>query len=142
VPAALTLLLLLGWALSRQPWFWSVAVIGIILIPALSATILELCRKPEEVLPRQHCAATAQSFARHLAQAALTLACLPYEAWFSLDAIVRTNWRIVVSGKRLLQWSPSHESSRECGRCQRSGLLAACRSMWIGPVKLSRAASP
>ena len=133
VPAALTLLLLLGWALSNQPWFWTIAVIGIILIPSLSATLLELCRKPEEVLPRQHCAATAQSLARHLAQAALTLACLPYEAWFSLDAIVRTNWRILVSRKRLLQWSPSHESSR-VRTCERSGLIAACRSMWIAPA--------
>ena len=39
-----------------------------------------------------------------------TLACLPYEAFFSLDAIVRTIWRMLVTRTRLLEWSPSSES--------------------------------
>jgi cyclic beta-1,2-glucan synthetase len=36
----------------------------------------------------------------------LTLAFLPYEAWFSLDAIVRTGWRMLVSRRHLLEWRP------------------------------------
>ncbi|HEX2796942.1 MAG TPA: hypothetical protein VHN38_07630, partial [Immundisolibacter sp.] len=99
VPAALTLLLLLGWALG-SPGFWSLAVIAILLLPALCATLLDLCRKPDEVLWRQHLTAIGQSASRRLAQLAFELACLPYEAVFSLDAIARTLWRMLVTRRR------------------------------------------
>jgi cellobiose phosphorylase len=134
IAIALTALLLTGWLLTAQPWLWTAAVLGIILIPSLSASIVELFRKPDEVLPGQHCAAAMQSLLRHLAQAAFTLACLPYEAWFSLDAIVRTNWRILLSRRRLLQWSPSDETARASADRKRSSLLASYRAMWEAPV--------
>ncbi len=67
VPAALTLLLLLGWTLLSPAWLWTVAVLGILLIPALCASILDLFRKPEEVLLRQHLAAVARSAVAALA---------------------------------------------------------------------------
>ncbi|MGB2943349.1 MAG: cyclic beta 1-2 glucan synthetase, partial [Candidatus Macondimonas sp.] len=108
VPAALTLLLLLGWTLG-SPGFWSLAVIAILALPALCATLLELCRLPDEVLWRQHLAAVGQSASRRLAQLAFELACLPYEAGFSLDAIARTLWRMLVTRRRLLEWNPSSE---------------------------------
>ena len=97
VPAALTLLLLLGWTVLSPAWFWTLVVIGIILIPPLIASILDLLRKPDDVLLGQHLAAALRSAGGHFAQAVLTLACLPYEAYFSLDAIMRTNWRILVT---------------------------------------------
>ena len=134
VPASLTLLLILGWTLSFRPQVWTLAVIGIILIPSLGASILALFRKPDDVLSTQHFAMVLQSAGRQLAQAALTLTCLPYETWFSLDAIVRTNWRILISRKRLLEWSPSHELNRRHDRDEQAGFLAAHRSMWIAPM--------
>ena len=90
VPLALTLLLLLG---------WTVLVAGLVLdaggdrhrpCSALIASLLELLRKPDDVLLGQHLAAASRSAGGILAQALFTLACLPYEAFFSLDAIVRT----------------------------------------------------
>ena len=134
VPAGLTLLLLLGWTLLPRPWFWTLAVIGIMLIPPLCAALLDLFRKPAEVLPGQHIAATVQTAGRHVAQMVLTLACLPYEAWFSLDAIARTNWRIFVTRKKLLEWSPSQEANHECERYDRAGLPAAYAAMWTAPL--------
>ena len=56
---------------------------------------LDLFKKPDEMLLSQHFAATVRSAGRQLGQAAFTLACLPYEAFFSLDAIVRTAWRML-----------------------------------------------
>ncbi len=141
IALALTTLLLGGWLLTAKAWFWTAAVIGIILIPSLSASIVELFRKPEEVLPGQHCAAAMQSFMRHLAQAGLSLACLPHEAWFSLDAIVRTNWRIFISHRRLLQWNPSDATERASGEGARSSLVAAYREMWAAPVTAVAAAA-
>ena len=128
--SALTLLLLLGWTVWPSAWFWTGSVIAILLIPSLSASILGLLRKPADLLLRQHLAAELRSAGGHFAQTALTFIYLPYEAYFSLDAIVRTVWRMLFSHKRLLEWNPSSEVNRH-SRCN---LLSACRSMWIAPV--------
>ncbi|MGE5752263.1 MAG: cyclic beta 1-2 glucan synthetase, partial [Deltaproteobacteria bacterium] len=129
-PSALTLMLLLGWTVLSAPWLWTLAVIGILLIPPLAASVLELFRKPDDVLPRQHVAATVRSAGRHFAQAAFTLVCLPYEALFSLDAILRTTCRMLITHKRLLEWSPSSDPDRD----RRADLVASCRTMWIAPA--------
>lgn len=130
VSAALTLLLLLGWTVLSPVWWWTGAVIGVIAIPALIASIAELFRKPVDVLLSQHLAASVSSIGRRFAQVAMTLACLPYEAFFSLDAIIRTMGRMVVTHKRLLEWSLSNDS--DCDT--RTDLVTAYRSMWIAPV--------
>ena len=58
------------------------------------------------------------------------LVCLPYEAFFSLDAIVRTAIRMFVTRRRLLEWSPSTDPDRY----NRISLFTSCRSMWIAPL--------
>jgi len=130
VPAALTFLLLMGWTVLPSAWFWTLSVLGIILLPSLIASLLEVLQKPGDVLLGQHLAANLHTAGRHFAQAAFTLTCLPYEAFFSLDAIVRTGWRMLVTHKRLLEWSTSdvHYGSN------RTDLGSFCRSMWIAPV--------
>jgi cellobiose phosphorylase len=130
VPAALTLLLLLGWTDWSSAWFWTLAVIGVILIPSLMAATLEMFQKPVDVLLGQHLAAVAHAVGRRVAQAAFALACLPYEAVFSLDAIARTAGRMLITRKRLLEWNPSSESDRN----SRTDLAASFRSMWTAPV--------
>ena len=130
VPAALTLLLFLGWTVLSPLWLWTLAVIGTILIPPWIASLLDLFQKPGDMLLSQHLAAVVRSAGRHSAQAAFTLACLPYEAFFSLDAIVRTVWRMWVTHKRLLEWNPSGNPDRN----RRTDLAASCRTMWIAPV--------
>ena len=129
VPPALTLLLLLGWTVVSPAWFWTLAVIGIILIPPWMASLLELFQKPDDVLLRQHLAAAVRSAGRHSAQAAFTLACLPYEAFFSLDAIVRTAGRMLITHTRLLEWSPSSDPDRR----NRADLATFYRTMWSRP---------
>ncbi|MBI3805207.1 MAG: cyclic beta 1-2 glucan synthetase [Nitrospirae bacterium] len=130
IAPALTLLLLLGWTVLPSPWFWSSAVIGMIFIPSFIASLLHLFRKPDDVLWRQHINAAIRSAGNAFTQAALTLVCLPYEAYFSLDAIVRTVGRIWITHRRLLEWT----SSAEVNGDRRSDLRAAFRSMWIAPA--------
>ena len=130
VPSALTLMLLLGWTVLSPLWLWTLAVIGILLIPPSAASVLELFRRPDDVLLGQHLAAVARSAGRHFAQAAFTFVCLPYEAFFSLDAVVRTAWRMLIARKRLLEWSLSGDPDRNRGE----DLLASWKSMWIAPA--------
>jgi cyclic beta-1,2-glucan synthetase len=127
---ALTLLLLLGWTVLPSGWFWTFAVIGIILIPSLIPSALNVLQKPGDVTVRQHLAAAVRSTGRHFVQAAFTLVCLPYEAFFSLDAVVRTAWRMLITHKQLLEWNPSGDRDRD----RRTDFVASCRTMWIAPV--------
>ena len=130
VAGALTLLLLLGWTVLSAPWFWTLSVIGLILLPPLFASLLEMFQKPGDVLLGQHLTAIRRSADRHFAQAAFTLVCLPYEAFFSLDAIIRTGVRILLTHKRLLEWNPSGDGERP-GRWD---LVASFQAMWIAPI--------
>ncbi len=140
VPAALTLLLLAGWALLSPAWLWTLAVIAFLLIPSLCAAALDLLRKPEEVLLRQHLAAVARSGSRQMKQVAFELACLPYEASFSLDAITRTVWRMLVSRRNMLEWNPSSGADNTPLRRGSNDLAAELRAMWVAPAIAAGAA--
>jgi len=129
-PSALVLLLILGWTVLPAPWFWTLAVVAIVLLPSLMVSVLDVLHKPGEVLLRQHLASAAYAAERHFAQAAFTLVCLPYEAFFTLGAIIRTAWRMWISHRRMLEWNPS--SAHDLSHC--TNLAAVCRTMWIAPT--------
>ncbi|MFH2073979.1 MAG: glucoamylase family protein, partial [Pseudomonadota bacterium] len=115
VPAVLTCLFLMGWTVLSSAWLWTLVVVGIVLIPSVMTSILDGIRKPADVLPSQHLAVVLRSTGRRFAQALFTLVCLPYEAFFSLDAILRTAWRMGISHRRLLEWNPSGGTERNRG---------------------------
>jgi hypothetical protein len=108
VPPSLTLLLLAGWIVLSPAWFWTLSVVGIIMIPPLVASILDLFQKADDTTWTQHLVSTVRSAGRRLFQAAFSLICLPYEAFFSMDAIARTIVRLITR-RRLLEWNPSSE---------------------------------
>ncbi len=127
--AALTLLLLTGWTVLASAWFWTLAVCGIILMPSFIAAALNALQKPAEITLAQHLCAAARLLPRHFAQAAFALVSLPHEAAFSLDALARTLWRMLVTHRGLLEWNPSADSSGQ----ERTDLAATFRAMWFGP---------
>ncbi|WP_028571752.1 GH36-type glycosyl hydrolase domain-containing protein [Desulfonatronum lacustre] len=143
VPMALTLLLLLGWTVLSSPWFWTAVVIGIVLIPALINCLMGFFNTTGHALVSQHLASATQATGRGLAQSAFTLLCLPYEAATNTAAILRTLWRMNVSGRGLLEWNPPG-LAQSTGRTASgtapgttSGLSAlgvSYRRMWIAPV--------
>ena len=131
----LTLSLLLAWAALPDVWFWTSAVLAIIFGPPLVGAAHDLLKKPRDTLWRQHVRGSLRRSGLHFSHGFLTLTFLPYEAWFSLDAIGRTLWRMTVSHKNLLEWRPSALS-----RCS-NRLDASWRAMWIAPtVALASAA--
>jgi cyclic beta-1,2-glucan synthetase len=129
IPLALTLLLISGWTILSSPWYWTLVVIGIILIPSLFISVVFIFQKPEEVLLRQHLMGVGQSTARQLSQAAFLLVSLPYEAYYSTLAILRTCWRLFITKKRLLEWNSGtrieHQSEFD--------FIESFRTMWISP---------
>ena len=122
VSPALTLLALAGWTALPSPWFWTASIFGIVLIPSLIASFMDLLKKPGDVLAGQHLADAARSVRRGITQAIFMLLCLPHEAFFSGAAILHTLWRMVVSGRGLLEWNPSGEADRG----SRTDLAGSC----------------
>jgi len=129
VSAALTLLMLLGWTILPTAWFWTLSILGIILLPSLIMSALNLFQKPRDVMLTQHLTSALHTAGNHLIQAVFTLICLPYEAYFSIDAIWRTLWRILISHKRLLEWNPSDNPRRK----RRNDMVKYFGAMWFAP---------
>ncbi|HSB96130.1 MAG TPA: glucoamylase family protein, partial [Spongiibacteraceae bacterium] len=134
---ALTLLLLCGWIGSNAPAFWTLAVLGILSIAPLCQVAVHLCRKPLDMLWRQHLAAVGRGAINSLVQTLLAIACLPFDAYFSMDAILRTLVRLSITRRRLLEWAPSSEVERN----RRVDFASALRTMWIAPLSALAIAS-
>ncbi|MFZ6814789.1 GH36-type glycosyl hydrolase domain-containing protein [Undibacterium sp. Rencai35W] len=130
IAPVLIALLVFSWVLLPSPWVGSVAVVVILFLPSLAASLLALLNKSREVLIRQHILAALRNSQRHLMHVLLNLTFLPYEAFYSLDAILRTVWRMVVSHQRMLEWQPSSESNQHTN----GSLIASLRRMWSAPV--------
>ncbi len=126
VPIALTALLLLGWIALRDPWFWTLCVLTFILLPPIVMSAWSALQKPREVEVGQHVENTVRMTYKSILQALFTIMCLPYEASISLDAIVKTLWRVFISGKHLLEWNPSGAAKRD-----RVSFIQTASTMWI-----------
>jgi len=134
---ALMCLLTLGWIVSPSPLLWSFAVIGLILAPPLFFSTLSMFQKSADINLWQHISISARLAPKHCSQAALSLVCLPHEAMFSLDAIGRTLWRMLVSHTRLLEWTPSTTANRP----DSTDISGSVRLMWIGPTMAAAGAA-
>ncbi len=130
LPISLLLILLLGWSILPYPWFWTLAVTIIILLPVIAAAILQLIRRPEELDLKAHVYEVWSSLRDVLLQFIFGLAVLPYEAYRFTSAILRTHWRLLISKKKLLEWV-SFETSARRGQYT---IWSTYSSMWIGPL--------
>ena len=129
VSPALIILLLLGWTVLPAPWFWTLMVLGMIFLPPLANAALDAFNKPKDVLPGQHLNELARATGWHLAERAFNFACLPYEVFFSLDAILRTAVRMLITHRRLLEWDMSKDNNGD-----RGDIISSFRLMWISPL--------
>jgi len=130
VPAALTLLLLLGWTVMPYPVFWTVAVSTIIVFPVFIAGCWDLVSKPRDVILKYHFRNAVRNLGDITVKTMFGLICLPHEAFVTSVVILRTIWRLSVSKRKLLEWVPSSSP----GYCKRLTLGASYASMWIEPV--------
>ncbi|MDD4580143.1 MAG: glucoamylase family protein, partial [Methanothrix sp.] len=89
-----------------------------------------MLNKSAELPLDQHLNSVRKAIVRYLAQAGLILTFLPYEAFFSLDAVMRTGGRMLFTHKRLLEWNSSSSSRSRKNR----DLVGFYMSMWISPT--------
>lgn len=129
-PAALVLAWVLGWWWVANAGWWTLAILAIVLVPTALIACLAALKRPVDVPWREHLSAVAGSTRQTFAQAGFVLACLPYEAWFSVDAIARSLWRMTFSHRGLLEWHVASASDAVVDE----GVGASYRRMWAGPA--------
>jgi cyclic beta-1,2-glucan synthetase len=129
IPVALTALLLLAWTVLHAAWFWTLCVSAIVVLPSVFISLRDIVRKPDDVLFQHHFENALRATYRTILQSLFTIVCLPYETFISIDAIVRTAWRVFISHKNLLEWNPSGFVQNN----YRVNLFATYANMWFAP---------
>lgn len=130
VPVALMMFILGTWFFVPELGAWgTLLVIVIIALPGLLAMIVNLCQKPNDLPWNLHLRSLVDASGCQIGQMFLTLAFLPYDAYISANAIVKTLIRLLVTHKRLLEWQTSSEAEQGT----RSRLMDFFLKMWIAP---------
>jgi cyclic beta-1,2-glucan synthetase len=129
-PLAISLMFGWAWFASSEPLGWTLTVIGLLVIQPLLRGVTEVMQPPAAVPYRQHLLVLLGDLGQDLARAGLSLVWLPFEMFYSTDAILRSLWRLGFSRRLLLQWQPS----REVERVTEKRLPGFYRLMWIAPA--------
>lgn len=130
VPVAAAVLFAGGWLLSPKPAAWTLWLLALWGAPVVLQAVHAVLHGPADSTLAVHLRQVAASTRQQLQRAAVSVACLPYEAAFSLAAIARTLWRMAFSRRHLLQWNPSSEVERQL----LAGRHAEWRAMAVAPV--------
>ncbi len=130
LPLSMLLLLLMGWFILPFPLLWTLSVVLIFLLPILVETVWKLICRPADLSYQSHAAEVISSFREAVARFLFSLTVLPYEAFKYSDAVFRTFWRMVISHKKLLEWTPFSYASQNI----RDDMLSAYYVMWRAPV--------
>lgn len=123
-------LFLITWLCFAQSIVWTVAVLALLFTLPLLSSLLAIVQKQEDIRLSSHLKAAVTPAGQHIARALFSLMTLPHEAWYSLDAIGRTLWRMAVSRRNLLQWRTSRDVEQQGAR----STARTYRVMWVNPA--------
>mgnify|MGYP000349337919 CR=1 FL=1 len=99
------LFLIAGWTiLPGSALRWTLLGLGAIVAPWVTALMLAVLRPPPDRSWRAYYDAVAQDAMVSIEQAAVAVLTLPHQALISIDAIVRTLYRLCVSHRTMLEW--------------------------------------
>jgi len=116
VEPATFLLFVFGWlVLKGSPVYWTLAAIGILLLPAWAQFVLDLVRSAAMDKPEIAREAPGAWFAANL-NVFFSLTFLPHQTLLALDAVVRTLVRRLFTRERLLEWETAAESEHSRNR--------------------------
>ena len=113
VPAALVLLLALFWLTPNGlASFGTLFVLAIVLMPDVLRFAVDAAKRPDALTWRLHLRDVLRSLGRHMAQAFCVLSFLPDQAYYSIDAVLRTLVRLIITKRNLLQWRTSSDAEQ------------------------------
>jgi cyclic beta-1,2-glucan synthetase len=122
--------LVAGWTiLPGSPLRWTVLGLLAVAAPWIVSLTLAAVRVPLDKSWRAYYAAVARDAVTSVQQATLAVIFLPHQAWLSIDAVVRTLWRLGVSRRSLLEWQTASQAEQQV-----AGTASAWRTMWPAGV--------
>lgn len=121
VPTSFLVVLIAGWMLQLGNE-WTGLAVAALFAPIVTQVIGSLVRNDSSDTD-------LGAILRALIKRTIWICYLPYESANTVDAILRSIWRMKVSRVRLLEWIPSGEFQIE-----RVSLTQYIRQMWISPV--------
>jgi hypothetical protein len=130
LPAAMLILLALGWTVFEHPFLWSIFIVLVVLIPTILTIAMDILKKPEDMSFKSYFNSIVSSISTRLAQAAISLIVLPYEAYYSIHAVMTANFRKYISHRKLLEWKPAGVLALEF----KENLFGVLVSMWFAPA--------
>jgi cyclic beta-1,2-glucan synthetase len=130
MPGTLILLLILGWTVLPAPWRWTLLVILIMIFPALKIFAGKMVEKPSGLLSWRYWKISAEESFFKFVLNVYDLVCLPYQAFYTIDAILLAWWRTFITRKKLLEWVPFGSSTHS----KPENYAAVYAYLWTGPV--------
>ena len=109
---ACVLALAVGWMLPLEPALvWTAFVLATIALPGLIPVISAIPGRRPGVAMSGHLRALGEDLRLAVALSALNITFLADQAWSMGDAIARTLWRLFVSRRHLLEWTPAAQAA-------------------------------
>jgi cellobiose phosphorylase len=130
VPASTAMLFLLGWTFVRYSWKWTLFVMLLSGISIPLRSLAEIARKPAGITLTAHLNSAFSSLSMQTVQFCLSLAFVVYEGFVSLGAVITTLWRVLISRRRLLEWS----ASTRPGKAAEKTILECYKIMFASPL--------
>ena len=106
-PTAVALLAASWLAAGARPAVWAVFIVATIGLPQVFGFLSELLPQRRGIAKRSFLRGLGSDVLLWAGQTALRLAFLAHQAWMLSDAILRTLWRLAVTRRHLLEWTPA-----------------------------------
>jgi len=111
-PLTCVLALLAGWALPFDAALvWTLFFLGTIALPSVSPVLASAAARHPGIRARVHFARVFSDLGGALLQALLILTLLAHQAWLMADAVLRTLFRLFITRRNLLQWTPAAQAT-------------------------------
>lgn len=130
VPASVVLLLALSWLYLPQPLLWTAGILAIWLLVPFLGTLWHLFHKPQDLDLRSHLSDVGSGISQNFIHIIFNISVLPFEAWSNLHAIFLANWRMLISRRRLLEWTPSSAMKQK----KQKNISDSYSYMWVSPL--------
>src|SRR6056297_2954640 len=104
-PLFLTIFFIAGWfLLPGTAWIWTAAAFGILAFPIYISLYSDILNRPARVKWKLYAEKVRANLKMNSLQALCEVVILPHQAVLQLDAVIRTVYRINISGRSLLEW--------------------------------------
>ncbi|MEO6050073.1 MAG: glucoamylase family protein, partial [Pyrinomonadaceae bacterium] len=115
-----------------SPFWWSILALMALAFPVFSGlhTSLIVGRPQRNTTWKSHLLGIWRDVRMNAVQIGFSLVSLAHQAYLQTDAVVRTLYRKIVSGRNLLEWTTAAQSET----ADKHDLAAFLRFMWVAPV--------